>query len=203
MAKAKCLPDMKINRMYSTIVGGVIATYVVIMGNGEIHKNADCYESEQIVYCCNNNANVYNHSSTKEVRMSIDLFGYNNNEPLDVGVHTMILNKEKIDNLNKISMISELPDNWNENGARAFHNSLLTKTRELIMSINMQPEIFPTACESIQLEYDKEDGSHMEIELIDDNNAEVFIIDSESKEKIISIQFTIEAINKVVNDFYG
>lgn len=71
------------------------------------------------------------------------------------------------------------------------------------MFLEIQPEVFPTACESLQLEYDKADGSHMEIELNESEKAEVFLVDNNECESVRSISASIEAINKVVNDFYG
>lgn len=70
------------------------------------------------------------------------------------------------------------------------------------MALEIQPEIFPTACESLQLEYDKADGSHLEIELNESENAEVFLVDASGHESIKNISASTEAINKVVNDFY-
>lgn len=69
--------------------------------------------------------------------------------------------------------------------------------------MDIQPEVFPTACESLQLECDKQDGSHMEIELTEDESAEFFVVDSRGGETIGDIQAGIEAINKMVNAFYG
>ena len=49
----------------------------------------------------------------------------------------------------------------------------------------------------------EQNGLHMEIELSESEDAEVFMVDNMGRESIISIQASIEAINKVVNDFYG
>ena len=69
-----------------------------------------------------------------------------------------------MENLKKLEAIALLKDNWNANGAKAFADSLITKVRNLVMLLDVQPEVFPTACGALQLEYDKEDGSHLEIE---------------------------------------
>ena len=44
MMTANRLPDANISRVYSTIVGGVIATSIIVMGNGAvaIGHNYDC-----------------------------------------------------------------------------------------------------------------------------------------------------------------
>lgn len=115
----------------------------------------------------------------------------------------MTVNEEKLGNLKKLKEIAMLQDNWNANGAEAFSVGLISKVRNIIVFLEIQPEVFPTACGSLQLEYDKQDGSHMEIELTESENAEVFVIDNEGCESIINIKANIEGINKVVSGFYG
>ena len=115
----------------------------------------------------------------------------------------MVISEDKIENLKKLETIALLRDNWNLNGAKAFTDSLIKKGRDLIFFLEIQPEIFPTACESLQLEYDREDGSHMEIELTDRDEAEIFMVDTKGGESFVNISASLENINKVVRDFYG
>lgn len=115
----------------------------------------------------------------------------------------MTVNEEKLGNLKKLKEIAMLQDNWNANGAEAFSVGLISKVRNIIVFLEIQPEVFPTACGSLQLEYDKQDGSHMEIELTESDNAEIFVVDSMGCESIRTIRASIEVINKVVSEFYG
>ena len=202
MNAVKQLPDTSISKVYSTLVGGVIATSIVVMGNGavSIGQNYDC--TGQIVFHYDEKTNVYASFST-EPSISFNVPGYSNNESISSGVEKVVISEEKLENLKKIETIALLQDDWNANGAKAFSASLITKVRNLIMFLNIQPEVFPTACESLQLEYDKADGSHMEIELTESEEAEVFVVDNKGCESIINISASIEAINKVVSDFYG
>ena len=108
-----------------------------------------------------------------------------------------------LDNMQKLDDISPLKENWNLTGARAFSDKLIEKVRTLIFYLDIQPEIFPTACDSLQLEYDKEDGSHMEIEINDTDNAEVFTLEKDGRESITNIKASSEMINKTVAEFYG
>ena len=55
----------------------------------------------------------------------------------------------------------------------------------------------------MQFEYEKKDGSYLEIEINSEDICEVFEINSEGKEIYTSIAADIEAIIKVVNSFYG
>ena len=75
--------------------------------------------------------------------------------------------------------------------------------RSIVTALKFQPELFPTACDSLQLEYEKEDGSYLEIEATLADTWEVFEIDNNGKEKYFSIPAEIETIIKVVSSFYG
>ena len=202
MNVVKQLPDATMNKVCSTLLKGVIATSIIVMGNGAISvgHTHDCIG--QIVRCHNEKTNVYT-SFFAEPSISLNLPGYTNIESISSGVEKVLISEEKLENLKKLEAIALLKDNWNANGAKAFADSLITKVRNLVMLLDVQPEVFPTACGSLQLEYDKEDGSHLEIEFNEDEDAEVFLVDDNGHESITSICASIEAINKVVNNFYG
>lgn len=202
MVAVKQLPDTSISKVYSTLVGGVIATSIIVLGNGavSIGHNYDC--TGQVVCYYNEKTNIYASFST-EPSISFSLTGYSNSESISSGVEKVFISEDKIENLKKLETIALLQDDWNSNGAKAFSASLIEKVRNLIMFLEIQPEVFPTACESLQLEYDREDGSHMEIELTENDDAEIFVVDSKGCESIISISANLEMINKVVSDFYG
>lgn len=113
------------------------------------------------------------------------------------------MNKEKIYNLKNIDQIAHLENGWNGNNAKAFEQSLITKVRKIITALELQPELFPTACGSIQIEYEKKDGSYLEIEINTTGTCEVFKIDSNGIEIYSSIPDNIESIANVVRNFYG
>lgn len=92
------------------------------------------------------------------------------------------MNEEKIFNLKKLDQIELLEDGWNGNTAKAFKASFISKVREIITALEVQPEIFPTACNSIQIEYEKEDSSYLEIEISPADTWEVFKINNKGKE---------------------
>lgn len=202
MIAVKQLPDTSISKVYSTLVGSVIATSIVVMGNGAVSVGHihDC--TRPIISYHNEKTNVYASFMTAP-SISFDVPGYSSIESISSGVEKVIISEEKLENLKKLEAIAHLEDNWNANGAKAFADSLITKVRNLVMFLEIQPEVFPTACESLQLEYDKADGSHLEIELNESENAEVFLVDDSGCESVVSISASIEAINKVVSDFYG
>ena len=67
----------------------------------------------------------------------------------------------------KLKQISNLKDNWNENGAKGFTKEHLKKVEKIIELLSKEPAIFPTAMESIQLEYESEYG-YLEINVFKD-----------------------------------
>ena len=107
------------------------------------------------------------------------------------------------DNLEKLNTISRLKDNWNGNGAPAFSGELIRKVRSMIKELVIQPEIFPTAMQTIQLEYDNSRRDHMEIEISLNDTAEVFVSPYIGEEFFESIPADAASINRRMEAFYG
>lgn len=63
----------------------------------------------------------------------------------------------------------KLEKNWNLYDADPFENELIEKCVELVKSLKIQPEIFPTARGSIQFEYYFKDGTYFEVEIFEDS----------------------------------
>ena len=105
------------------------------------------------------------------------------------------------ENLEKIQDISELKDDWNGNGASAVKDTLIQKMKYLVLRLNIQPEIFPTARGSIQFEYEKETGEYLEFELFD-TRLKVFTMDSDGNDYSYDMDTDIDKINEVINKFY-
>lgn len=120
---------------------------------------------------------------------------------------TLIPDKADIDirteNLDKLFAISTLEDNWNGNGAPSFPRKLIEKVHGIITDLAIQPELFPTALQTIQLEYDNSRKDHMEIEIGTDDMSEVFVVGNSGGESIERIESTARAINERVGAFYG
>ena len=103
-------------------------------------------------------------------------------------------------NLTKLHDYSDLEDNWDCDGAKAFSKELIDLARGKIILLDTQPKVFPTMRESIQFEYEKEDGDYLEFEIYEDR-IEVFrIIDEHEEEFKLSVD---ENLNKIVNEFHG
>lgn len=54
-----------------------------------------------------------------------------------------------------------MKDNWNGNGANSFSTKLIEKCREIVTQLVAEPFVCPTACGSIQFEYEKDNGDYL------------------------------------------
>lgn len=104
-----------------------------------------------------------------------------------------------IANINKLSEIQNLCDNWNGYQAKSFSPVLIQKVQSILFQLNHQPQLFPTGRDSIQLEYEKENGDYLEFEIFSEKTIMLKIVDSEEIEKKINEKM----IQKTVNEFYG
>lgn len=97
-----------------------------------------------------------------------------------------------------------LKDNWNDNGAKSFSRQLVEKCRLIVNDLVFEPFICPTACGSIQLEYEKEDGDYLEFEIFDDR-VEVYSDTKENGEQEYNLcgPTASDKMRQLVVDFYG
>lgn len=111
--------------------------------------------------------------------------------------------KELYNNLKKLKGISDLKDNWNDNNAKKFSPELISIVKNILENIVEQPEIFPTANNSIQMEYELIDNSYLEFEIFEDKIICLEVPQrnySKYKEQIISND--IKIINNIINNFF-
>lgn len=111
--------------------------------------------------------------------------------------------KELYNNLKKLKGISDLKDNWNDNNAKKFPPELISIVKNILENIAEQPEIFPTANNSIQMEYELIDNSYLEFEIFEDKIICLEVPQrnySKYKEQIIPNN--IKIINNIVNNFF-
>lgn len=105
----------------------------------------------------------------------------------------MSFNDAVINNLKLLDDFGKLEDNWDGYDAPGFtaKESLIRFCKETISCLGFnQPSIFPTARNSIQLEYEKENGEYLEFEVYDTNKISYLHINhnqEESEKEISSI----------------
>ncbi|MCD8074884.1 MAG: hypothetical protein LUF27_07590 [Lachnospiraceae bacterium] len=107
-------------------------------------------------------------------------------------------------NCSKLYKLSMLPDNWNENGAARFSGEHIKKCVSIIRKLPFQPEVFPTAAGSIQMEYEKNSGEYLEFNVYPDH-VDVYLTNSngeEFEESIYGARQEYQVMEKLVRDFY-
>ena len=109
--------------------------------------------------------------------------------------------KDKITNLKRLSEIEKLPDNWNNNGAEKIPESTVKTVRKLLMILEYQPEIFPTACDALQLEWENKNNEYLEMEVFSDE-INVFMVAGDGSERQQSIGPDEALVKKLVGEFY-
>lgn len=107
----------------------------------------------------------------------------------------------KEENMKRLDVIDSLKDNWNGNGARAFSHELVDKVRIWVKNLPIQPEIFPTALNTIQLEYENSRRDHLEIEIGETDEADVFVASHNGEKNAERIP--LKKIKERIANFYG
>ena len=177
---------MMISRTCGTAIGGALFVSLIISGNSVSTIESNCLTDKNIEIISSNTPEIYKIYTANNV-ISNPLSRYYMNNEDDLIIKKIDMSEEKINNLKKIDQIAYLEDGWNGNKARAFKKPLISMVRRIITSLDLQPEVFPTACDSIQLEYDKENGAYLEIEVNLEDTWEVFEICCDGQEKFSSI----------------
>lgn len=106
-------------------------------------------------------------------------------------------------NILKLDEIKSLKKNWNGNKAMPISGKIVNKTKALIINLDKQPQIFPTADDSIQIEYDGDNNSYLELQVTKENELSYFKVDKSGKEITGSIPCSSFALNALVGEFYG
>lgn len=130
---------------------------------------------------------------------------FSNNDSLQSEYITSVIlesytTDDKEVNYSKLKEFSEFKNNWNGHGAVSFSDYLLRKVRNILDSVSIQPEMFPTANNSIQLEYDNSKGDYLEFEIFDNEIKKFFYGSDNSTET--TIVNCISDINSIVLKFY-
>lgn len=104
-----------------------------------------------------------------------------------------------VKNFAKLESFRDFQVNWNGNGALPFLEGQIEKTKLILFNLPKQPEIFPTARQSVQFEYEKENGDYLEFEIFEDSISCLEIISGRENER----QIDESEIFSVVNNFYA
>lgn len=104
------------------------------------------------------------------------------------------------ENLAKLQEIAILPPNWNENGAPPFSPNLIEMAKEMLLNLNHQPFIAPTARGSIHFEYEDNEGNYLQFELLGDGIIKMF---SYTSIGVASVRYVLlEEVPEIVGEFF-
>lgn len=94
-------------------------------------------------------------------------------------------------------------DNWNEHGAKSFNKSHIKLYNTLLNLLPYQPEIFPTANGSIQLEYDGQNESYLEFEVFPEYVTS-YLVDKSGNESgsLIDLSSAENTVLSMVSEFF-
>lgn len=185
-----------INKVYSPIMSGIGAISILATG-GRPFQGVDStsdrwhFIGTNALFVSNSKSYVYPASSAGYHYSITDRFE-----------EAHIINNEKMNNLVKLDRIAMLPENWNQDGAPTISDSIVSYTRQLLTYLDIQPEVFPTAANSIQLEYDAPNGSYMEFEIKEECVC-FFSIDQHGVENTEMLPKDAVLINQLVDSIYG
>ncbi|MCA0234022.1 MAG: hypothetical protein LCH91_26435 [Bacteroidetes bacterium] len=105
-------------------------------------------------------------------------------------------------NKKKIESFKQLPKNWNMAGALQYDKNFIDNVELLLVNTAIQPKIFPTGRNSIQFEYEKDNGDYLEFEIF--NNSKIsYLSIVNDKETSGKIDFDSELMNNLLIQFYA
>ncbi len=174
----------------------------------DLSDSFNTLEQEQDNWTCQMQA-VYTTPNELPVGINYTWYGYNIPVTicnLDGGQYMNMISELELKNknLNKIHEYATLKYNWNGNDADPFEKELLDQVEALIHTLERQPEVFPTARDSIQFEYyfKNPDEGYLEFEIYL-NKIEVYMRSVGQPSREYDISFSEKEINRVVGEFYG
>ena len=117
-------------------------------------------------------------------------------------IHSSPMNDLLQSNLSKLDEFSLYQENWNAYGAQPIPTHIILAGKKLLQAISVQPEVFPTAAESIQFEFERSDGSYLELELRSEGIC-VYSTSTDGTECEYTEEYSIDIIKEIVENFYG
>jgi len=114
-----------------------------------------------------------------------------------------LVKEQFLESFKKLDVIKELPDNWNQKGAKKFSPELIENCKSILKNLNHPPFIAPTANDSIQFEYEGEDGNYLEFD-VSLGSVEVFRVQNNGITGYLSggrtVTGTVEEISNFIKD---
>ncbi len=115
-------------------------------------------------------------------------------------MNSMVIDQSLIDSNKTFDEIISLKDNWNGNGAEHFEEDFVNTVRMSVLKLKPQPEIFPTANNSIQIEYENDLGDYLEFEVFDDH-IKMFKMQHDNSHSVENL-YDYKDVQKEINRLY-
>ena len=106
-------------------------------------------------------------------------------------------------NIKKIQSFSSLCNNWNGYNATTIKVSAIEKALQIVNALSIQPQVFPVADGSVQLEFDNPNGGYLEIVLGNNNEFEYYEQKPDGSEIEGSYEYDLNQIVEMVDRFNG
>lgn len=104
-----------------------------------------------------------------------------------------------LNNIDKVNSFQHLNLGWNGYEADPIDKSIIDDVKSQLYLLSIQPDVFPTARNSVQLEFHHDNGNYLEFEIFRDKVVKL----CETNNKEIEQEIKLEEINKMVDEFYG
>lgn len=118
--------------------------------------------------------------------------------------HNCSFSLEQLRNLDRLDEIKCFADNWDGYGSKKIDSIIIEKSKQLIIYMQHQPTIFPTARDSIQMQFELEDRSYLEFEVFSNHIESLMVPKRVYKDAISKIidDGDIHTVNSIIKDFY-
>ncbi len=102
-------------------------------------------------------------------------------------------------NLNVLNSFKNLKKDWNGYGADPIDSAVIEKAISIIKILNHQPEVFPTACNSVQMEYSFPNDNYLEIEIFSECIRIYKAVGGcEEEKQLLSIEDVVKEIKRFI-----
>lgn len=111
----------------------------------------------------------------------------------------------KSESIRTLDDIQNLQENWNGYGAKPIPKEIVNLCRDIIMELDYQPDIFPTARRTVQMEYELDDNSYLEFEIYLDHISVMEIPKRDYSKAIKKLIPSVDykTLSSIVLNFHG
>lgn len=175
------------NKFSSVIINSAAALFLgTTLLNSPLHNNTiPVYNQEPVKYIQYSDLNWTGKTKTVNNEFTIDLL--------------------RLDNLNKIEKIAAFENDWNGNGGEAFTSQAISVFKEIINTLDKQPQIAPTGRNTLLMQFELEDKSLLAFEVGEKKVEKVYVPqgDYAKAEAEVFTENMALKMKESVKQFYG